>query len=239
MLRSRRKAELRRKVREENKADDLHESLVTILDPDSAASEAYRTLRTNLLYALAYHPPKVIVLTSPGRGEGKSATCANLGVLLSQVGKNVLIVDCDWRNPPQHKIFGSRDTAGIADVVAGKLNLQEVWQEPLPGLKVIVAGAVTTNPAELVSSERFAEFISQVRQQFDYVLVDCPPVGLTPDPLILAAQADGVLLVFDAQNTRKRAFRQSLRRLEIVGANVLATVMNNVDASDYPFFRQG
>ena len=237
MLRSRRKAKLRRRVREEREADGLHESLVTILEPDSAASEAYRTLRTNLLYAFADSAPQVLVLTSPGHREGKSATCANLGVLLAQVGKNVLILDCNLRKPSQHKIFGSRNTAGIVDAVVGERSLQEFWQEPLPGLKLIVAGAPPPNPAEVVSSERFAELVRQLRHQFDYVLIDAPAVGPTPDPAILAVQSDGVLLVFDAQNTRKGAFRQSLRSLEIVGANVLATVMNNVDAFGYPYYR--
>ncbi len=210
-----------------------HESLTTLLDPDSPASEAYRALRANLLYAFPDSPPKVIVLTSHGSREGKSATCANLGVLLAQVRKSVLLLDCDLRNPPQHKIFGSRAPTGLVDVLAGKQSPREAWQEPLRGLKVLAAGVPPRNPAELLSTKRFAELVGEVRQQFDFVLVDTPPVGQNTDPLIVSTHADGVLFVLDAENVRKTAVRESLRSLQTVRANVLGMVMNNVDASVY------
>jgi len=234
MFSSDRKPRLHLAVREGDEiAGSLHESLITLLDPYSPASEAYRALRTNLLYAFPDSPPKVIVVTSHGDREGKSTTCANLGVLLAQVRKSVLLLDCDMRNPPEHKIFGSRTPTGLADVLTGKQSLRDVWQEPLPGLKVLAAGDPPRNPAELLSTKRFAELVGEVRQQFDFVLVDTPSVEQTTDPIIVSAHADGVLFVVDAQNTRKSAVRQGLHSLETVGANVLATVLNNVDASNY------
>ena len=211
-------------------AEDLAARLVTIIDPPNAASEAYRTLRTNLIYSLVDTPPKVIVLTSPGVGEGKSTICANLGVVLSQAGKKVLIVDCDLRKPVMHKFFGVRNLHGVGDVLVGERILQEVANEPVPGLSVIPGGPAPPNPTELLGSQRFTDFLAGVRQQFDYVLVDAPPVGLLSDSAIIATQGDGVLLVLDAQNTRKGSVRQALRNLEAVGANVLGTVMNNVEA---------
>jgi capsular exopolysaccharide synthesis family protein len=221
-------------------ASGTYEGLVTDLDPAGAASEAYRTLRTNLLYAFADNPPKVIVLTSPGCREGKSTACANLGALLAQVNKSVLILDCDLRyNPAQHELFGLRNFYGMVDALADKQSLQKVWHQPLPGLTVITAGNTGLAPfdlAELLSSRRCAELIDQGRDQFDYVLIDSPPVGLTSDPAILATQADGALLVLDAQHTPKWAVQHSLRSLKTVGANVLGTVMNNVEASDYAYF---
>lgn len=234
MFSSGRKPRLHLAVREGDEiVGSLHESLITLLDPDSPASEAFRTLRTNFLYAFPDSPPKVVVLTSHGSREGKSTTCANLGVLLAQVRKSVLLLDCDFRNPPQHKIFGSRTPTGLVDVLAGKQSLRDAWQEPLPGLKVLAAGVPPRSPAELLSTKRFAELVDEVRQQFDFVLVDTPPVGQTPDALIVSAHADGVLFVLDAENIRKSAVWQSLRSLQTVRANVLGTVMNNVDASAY------
>lgn len=220
-----------RRARQEGEANDLTGRLVTTFDPTGAASEAYRSLRTNLLYSFVDNPPKVIVMTSPGPQEGKSTTCANLGVVLAQAGKSTLMVDCDLRKPVVHKLFGMRNIYGIVDLLVGEYRLQEVWHEPVPGLKVVCVGPIPPNPAELLGSKRLSEFLVNVREEFDYVLVDAPPVGLVSDPAILATQGDGVLLVLDAQNTRKGALRQSVRSLETVGANILGTVMNNVKAS--------
>lgn len=214
-----------------SESSDLSGRLVTLLDPTSVAAEAYRTLRTNLLYALVDNPPKVIVLTSPGPREGKSTTCANLGVVLAQADKRTLIVDCDLRKPVIHRVFGMRNIRGIVDVLVGQRHLEEVWQEPLVDLKVLSVGPLPPNPAELLSSRRFADFVTDVRERFDYVLIDAPPVGLVSDPAIIATQGDGVLLVLDAQKTRKGALRESMRGLEAVGANVLGAVMNNVKKS--------
>jgi len=215
-------------VQKEGEVGDLSSRLVTLLDPASAASEAYRTLRTNLLYGLVDTPPKVIVLTSPGPGEGKSTTCANLGVVLAQAAKSTLVVDCDLRKPVLHKFFGVRNLHGIMDVLVEGRNLQDVWNEPVEGLKVVTVGPMPVTPTEILGSQRFSELLANVREEFDYVLLDASPAGLVSDPAILAAQGDGVLLVLDAQNTRKGAVRKAVRSLETVGATVLGTVMNNV-----------
>lgn len=217
-----------RRERKEAKSGDLSERLVTVLDPNGHASEAFRTLRTSLMYARVDTPPKTIVVTSHGPREGKSTTCANLGVVLAQASKNTLLLDCDFRNPVIHKIFNLRNLRGIVDILIGERSLQEVAHEPLAGLKVVTVGLLPPNPSEIASSRRFAEFLGQVRRDFDYVIIDAPPVGLVADPLVLASQGDGVLLVLDAQNTRKGSVRQAMRSLESVGARVLGTVMNNV-----------
>ena len=211
-------------------SNDLSRRLVTMTDPANAASEAYLTLRTRLLNTpLTDGSPKVILITSPGSMEGKSITCANLGVVLAQADKNVLLIDCDFRSPMIHKIFGLHNAEGIVNVLAGDRSLQEVWQESIAGLKVVPVGsAQPTHPTELLSSRRFAHFVDQVRgEKFDYVLIDSSPTQQVSDPTILATQGDGVLLVLD-QSTRKETLRQSVRGLEAVGANILGTVMNNV-----------
>jgi capsular exopolysaccharide synthesis family protein len=219
---------LNKRARNKKESGDLSERLITVLDPTSEASEAYRDLRASLLYARIDKPPKVIVITSPSLLEGKSTTCANLGVVLAQADKRTLIMDCDLRRPTMHKIFGLENLNGVVDVVAGEYDLSEVCQEPLRGLKVSTTGLLPPNPAEFVGSRQFAKLLGQVRQTFAYVLIDAPPIVSVSDAAVLAAQGDGVLLVIDAQHTRKSSLRQAMRSLEAVDASVLGTVMNNV-----------
>ena len=215
----------------QRRREDATLDLVSIYDPSGAASEAYRMLRTNLFYALIDSPPKIIVLTSVSFGEGKSTTAANLGVTLVQADKNILILDCDLRRPRLHSLFDVSNNTGLVDILAGS-GMEEVWREPIPGLKLICAGPSLPNPAELLSSRRLAEFLAEMRPRFDYVLVDAPPVGVS-DSVVLAATGDGVLLVLDSQRTRKGPLRQALRNLQGVGANVLGTVMNNFEVSKH------
>jgi capsular exopolysaccharide synthesis family protein len=234
------RSQMNKRVHKEAKGGDLSGCLVTISEPASAVSEAYRTLRTNLLYTQVDAPSKVIVITSPGSAEGKSTICANLGVVLAQAAKNTLIVDCDLRKPSLHKIFGLRNVRGMVDVLAERRDLHEDWQEAcqelLPGLSVLTVGTLPPNPAELLLSRRFSEFLAGVRQEFDYVLVDSSPVGLVSDAAIIAAQADGVLLTFDAQRTRKEKVRQAVRSLRSKRANVLGTIMNNSEESEDGYY---
>jgi capsular exopolysaccharide synthesis family protein len=169
------------------------------------------------------------VMTSPGPGEGKSTTCANLGVVLAQAEKRTLIVDCDLRRPTMHKIFSLRNMEGLTSVLIGARTLREACHEALPGLMILTTGPIPPNPAEMVGSENFARFLDDVRESFDYVLLDAPPAGPVSDPVILATQGDGVLMVLDARNSRKAALHRSIRTLETVGANLLGTIINNAE----------
>jgi capsular exopolysaccharide synthesis family protein len=195
-------------------------------------------LRTNLFYALEDAHPQVIVLTSAGPGEGKSTITANLGVTLAQAGKDTLLVDGDLRKPRLYTYFGMRNLEGLVDVLIGETALQEIYREVMPGLKLVTPGLLPPNPAELLSSRSLAEFFGQVRPHFAYILVDTPPIGQVADSAILAANADGALLVLDSQRTSKRSIRQALHTLEGVRAHMLGVVMNNYsppgDGYSYP-----
>ena len=216
-----------RRAQRKDGADGPAERLVTISSPDSLASESFRALRANLLFSPVDNPPKVIMVTSPGPGEGKSTSCANLGIVLSQAGTETLVIDCDLRRPVLHKLFQLRNLEGVTSVLANQRSLQEVWHEPLEGLKVVTAGPIPPNPAEVVGSQLFAKLLAEARKSFDYVLIDSSPVQLVSDPVVLATRVDGTLLVIDAQKTRKGAVRQSMRSLEAVGAHVVGTIVNN------------
>ena len=223
----------RTQVRPENGASPNGE-MITVDDPTGVTSEAYRVLRTNLFYALEDPSPRVILLTSPGPKEGKSTTCANLGVVLSQAGKRTLVMDCNLHEPHLHELFELTNSRGIVNVLAGELDLREVLQEPIPNLKIATAGPIPHDPAELLETRGFAEFVDRARRDFDYVLMDSPnvllgssPVRTSAEPIILAAHADGVLLVLDASKVRKGSLQHVVRALETVGANVIGTVLNN------------
>jgi capsular exopolysaccharide synthesis family protein len=221
-------AQSKHQVQRKPKSHGLSESLITVHAPTSASAEAYRTLGTKLLLTRAVSRPRVIVTTSPGSREGRSITCANLGVVLARANENTLILDCDFRTPAMHELFGLDNLCGVTDVLAGQYTLHEVWQKPLPSLTVVTAGAMPLDPVELLTSSRFADFLHHVRKEFDYVLIDTASAGSVSDPAILASLSDGVLLVLDAQSTPKVSVRRSVRSLEAVGANILGTVMNNV-----------
>lgn len=228
---------LKRKARKEATNNDLTRRLVSVTNPSGGAAEAYRGLRTNLLYAVIDEPLRVVLVSSPGIAEGKSTTCANLAAVLAQAENNTLLMDCDFRRPTQHRIFGMRNFQGSVNVLAGESNLQGALQgTSVPNLKLLSAGSVPPNPAELLGSRRFADLMKQVRQQFDYVVLDAPPIQLVSDAAILATHADGTLLVLDAQRTRKASLREAVHSLQTVGASVLGTIMNNVDTPEsyYP-----
>ena len=193
-------------------------------------------LRTNLLYSSSDAPPKSILLTSAGRGEGKSTTCANLGVVLAQIGKDTLVVDCDFRSPAQHRIFGLSNTWGIENVLLGDRSLQEVWSELMQGLKVVTSGPPPPDPAVVLGSQAFAAFLASARAKFDFVLLDSPPILAVADPVILGAQVDGVLLVVDSRATHRRFLKGAVRSLDTVGAPVLGTVMNKVGDSKDSYY---
>ncbi len=209
--------------------DSISESLVTVLDPSGVAAAAYHHMRANLLHKLAGTLSSVLLITSPGFGEGKSSVCANLGVVLAQTGKNTLVLDCDLRRPTTHGILGLRNTHGVVDVLLGERKLEEVCQEPFPtlGLKVLTVGPLPPDPAAILGSQNFSKLLDDVREQFDYVLVDSSPTNVVSDVAVLAAQADGVLLVLDAQSSRKADVWEAMRSLTAVGANIIGTVMNN------------
>lgn len=218
--------------RSDTGSGDAEYPLVTTADPTAPAAEAYRTLRTVLLHAFADRSSRIIVLTGIGGNGHQTATCANLGVVLSQVNKRVLILDCDFRNPTTGRLFGFHGADGVADVLESRCSLPEVWREPLPGLKVVPAGSIPHDPTELLGSERFSRFLAGLRKEFDYVLIDTPPIGAAPDAAVLSSQSDGVLLILQTHKTLKEAVQPAVYSLKAFGANVLGLVVDNTRGLD-------
>lgn len=203
--------------------------LVSLLSPSSAAAEAYRNLRTNLIYASGLEePPGIVVLSSPEPGAASSVACANLAVVLAQAGRSTALVDCNLRNPRQRRIFGAEEDWSAEDLLADDFSLLDECHEPLPGLKLLAGGSPIVDPTVVLESECFAEFLSGLRGECDHVLVDAPCIEEFSDAVSLAVQSDGVLLVLEAGTSRKASVGKSVRRLAEAKANVIGTVAVNV-----------
>lgn len=204
-------------------------TLITLADPRSPVSEAYRTLRTNLEFFSLDEPIRTLVVTSPGSEEGKSTVLANLAVTLAQGGKLVILVDCDLRRPTQHSLFGLDNATGLTTMMLDEAARSDppLRETPVDGLRVLPAGPLPPNPAELLGSQRMKDTVVVLLEQADVLLFDAPPVLAVTDALVLAVQTDGVLLVVKAGGTKREYIQQAKERLERVNARIVGAVLNN------------
>lgn len=198
--------------------------------PHSAPAEAYRALRTNLLFSQAVHELRSIVVTSATPGDGKTTTAANLATVFAQQGVRVLLVDCDLRRPRVHAIMSTRREPGLTQVLLGQATLADaVHDGRVPNLSALSAGRLPPNPSELLGGSRMKAVLQDAMSKFDLVILDSPPVLLTPDSSVLGAVCDGVLLVLRAGSTQIATARETLRQLNIVEAHVIGAVLNDPD----------
>jgi capsular exopolysaccharide synthesis family protein len=201
---------------------------LAVLNGRSSGAEAFRTLRTNLIFSQAAGRLRTLVVTSAAPGEGKSTIASNLAAAFAQQGMRVLLVDCDLRRARQHETFGAPREPGLTQLVLRYARLAEVaLPTEVENLFLLPAGTLPPNPAELLGSLRMQEVLAELGQAFDLVLVDTPPVLAASDGAILAAGVDGVVLVVRAGRTVRGAAQQALRQLDAVGARVLGGVLND------------
>jgi len=198
--------------------------------PKSTVAECCRTIRTNLLFMSPEKPAKRIVVTSAGPQEGKTTTLISMGITLANGGQRVLLVDSDMRRPRLHKSFGVPNSLGLSSLIVGEGSLEEaIKSTTIPGLFVLPSGPVPPNPAELLHTERFKALARELGEKFDRVLFDSPPVGAVTDPLVLANQMDGTLLVAKMLRTNKDLAERAAKSLKDANARVLGVVLNDVD----------
>jgi capsular exopolysaccharide synthesis family protein len=203
--------------------------LIVKRDAKSVSAEAYRTLRTNIQYSSVDKEIKTILLTSAGPSEGKTSTTGNLAYTLATPDKRVVIVDCDMRKPSIHKKMKLSNTKGLSDYLAGDSKLEEVLQSVEKNLFVITSGPVPPNPADMLGSNKMKMLISKLQENFDYVLLDTPPVIAVTDAQVLAGTVDGVVLVVASKQADKDAAVRAKELLLKVGANIIGVVLNKVE----------
>jgi len=200
--------------------------LIPALKPRLAVSEAYRSLRTALLLSSA-EQLGVVTVTSAESGEGKTATAANLAVVMSQLGKKVLLVDADLRKPRLHKIFGSSNRSGLVNHLTSGASTDELFiASGQDNLTFCPAGPHPPNPSELLASERMRQFLEDARRDFDFVIVDTPPVLAVTDAALPGSIGDGVVLCFRAHNVLRADVKSCCDRLRLADVRMLGTVLN-------------
>jgi capsular exopolysaccharide synthesis family protein len=217
----------------------VHE-LATVSQPHSVIAEAYRALRTAILLSTSKHPPQTILITSGQPREGKTTTALNLAITLAQRGDRVVLIDSDLRRPRVHRSFGLANDVGLSSYLAGVVGIDDLPRAVphIPNLYVVSSGPTPPNPAELLSSEPMDTLFRELRRQFDFVVMDSPPTISVADSMILAARADGVILVVHGGVTTRESLRQTHKMLASVNARMIGVVLNNVDvrSADYQYY---
>ncbi|MGX9726541.1 MAG: GumC family protein [Candidatus Electronema sp. VV] len=199
-------------------------------NPLSPTAESYRLIRSSLLLSTPERPPRVILMTSMVQQEGKSTTTKNLAHILAQNSKKVLIVDCDMRRPRQHSMFGIVNNYGLSNYLSGNIDEKQTLIRQVPDSEVylITSGPVPPNPAELLNSSKMLQLVKEMPEQFDYVLLDSPPVQQVTDSFALAPIADGTVLVVRAGHTTYDLLDSGIKRLREGHGHLLGVVLNRL-----------
>lgn len=209
-------------------------SLIVHTNPKSPTAESYRVLRTNIQFASVDKPVKVIAVTSSSPGEGKTTTISNLAITFAQSGSKVLLIDADLRKPRAHKVFYLPNMMGMTSVLAQRIDYKTcLAQTTIENLYVMTAGPIPPNPSELLSSNAMKNLMTQLRNDFDIILIDAPPVGVVTDAAILSTIVDGTILVVSSGDVEIEAAQRSKELLEKVNANILGVVLNKIAKEDY------
>jgi capsular exopolysaccharide synthesis family protein len=210
--------------------------------PKSAAAEAARAIRTNLMLTSPDRPYKTLLVTSAGPAEGKTMVAASIAIAMSQTGQRVCLVDCDLRRPRVHNLFGSPIEPGVTVAMLDPSRLDDaLFKTEAQNLWVLPAGPTPPNPADLMHSEAFGRLISELQSRFDRIVIDSPPACIVTDSVVISTRVDATLLVVRARRTRRDAARRALRALTDVGGAMPGFIMNAVMPTNvgYPYTYYG
>ena len=209
---------------------DIHRRLITTEDPKSPISEAYRTLRTSIVYSSVSGDCNTIMVSSPGPGEGKTTTVCNLAIAYANLGKKTLLIDGDLRKPVINKVFNLDKENGLTSYMVGHNTSAEIIQSTnVENLSIITSGITPPNPSELLNSEKMKNIINQLRSEFDVILIDSPPMVAVTDAIILSKLVDSFILVCRSGVTEKGALNRSIKSLEQVGGKFSGAILNAIN----------
>lgn len=197
--------------------------------PKSITAESYRSLRTNIQYSSIDKQVKTLVVTSSNAGEGKSTVSGNLAYTFFQSGKRVLIIDCDLRKPSLHRKFNVSNEVGLTDVLVGTSELNKVMKKIDDNLYLLTTGTLPPNPAEIIGSNTMENFLDECKINFDYIILDTPPILPVTDSKLLAIKADATVLVVRSEISKLKHVSQAFKELGKVNANVIGTILNDVE----------
>ncbi len=214
------------------KSDDVDRALAF------RVAEAYRMVRTNLLFTLANTDSKVVVVSSAEPSAGKSTLCSNLAIVMAQTGAKVLLIDADMRKPVLHRNFRVSKTMGLSKILGNLNTLEEcVHHNVVEGLDLIPSGSIPPNPSELLGSDRMKKLLKTLEEQYDYIFIDTPPLGLVTDALVLAPQAAGVVLVARQKQSTYDELGECVESIRQINASLLGVVVTDVHAESGGYTR--
>ncbi|MEG0170022.1 CpsD/CapB family tyrosine-protein kinase [Anaerorhabdus sp.] len=203
--------------------------IISLYDSNNPATEAYRTLRTNIMFKTFDKPIQVVNITSADQSEGKSTTALNLAVVYSQLNKRVLVLDLDLRLPSIHKKLKIRNTIGITDFLNNRVTFDDAIKHVLKNVDVMTAGTKIIYHSEFIQSAVLQQFIEKMRSEYDFIIIDCPPVGLVTDAVIVSRYTDGTILVCESNKNEKKNLQRMKYQFDEVGSNVLGIVITKAD----------
>lgn len=206
----------------------LARKLVARIKPNSVISEQYRTIRTTINFSLPGNEMKTLLFTSASKEEGKSTTSANMAVVFAESGKKVLLVDADMRKPTLHHTFHLNNHIGLSNLLIGKGELeQSVRDSGISGLELLTSGQIPHNPAELLDSPMLDRLVAEMKERYDLIIFDSPPILSVTDSKILANKCDGTVLVVNTGKTEKQSAIKARDSLATSKAYIVGVVMNN------------
>ena len=209
----------------------LSSKLIVNFSEKSPIAEAYRSLKTSLSFIAKDKSKKVFVISSPSSSEGKSLSTGNLAISFAQGGYKVLIVDCDLRRATLHKYFEFERKPGISEHMFDEASLTSIIKETsIPNLSLITAGSSPPNPAEMINSKKMTTFLNQIREQFDIILLDTPPIMACVDSRVLAKQTDGMILIAKVESTSYKALLHSYNLAQRLNVDILGVILNQVES---------
>lgn len=205
---------------------------LTLLDENVPfqVTESFKTLRTNMVFALSQKKNKVLAISSSLASEGKSTTAANTAITLAQANSKVLLIDADLRKPVQHKIFKLKNKFGLSTLLSGLHSFKEVLNEDvIPGLDVVTCGPIPPNPSEMLGSENMKVLLEELSKYYDYIIIDTPPINVVTDTLTLLKYVAGVVLVAMQGSTPFDALEHAIEAVTFAEGSVLGVVLTHVD----------
>ena len=212
---------------------------LTAADIQFAVAESYKSIRTNLQFLLSSNPGcKVIAISSPQAGEGKSTNAINLAIAFSQLGKKVLLIDADLRRPSLYKKLRIANTDGLSGILAGFATVEDNIVTVNNSFDTLPSGAIPPNPSELLSSASFQRLLASMRLIYDYIIIDTPPAGIVSDALSIANETDGLLLVVKEKSTTHADLQKVLDNISLAGVRILGAILNSsVSESQYSTYK--
>ena len=227
-------------MNKDDKLTEFQKDLFVHLNPRDPASEAYRAIRTSILFSFTdEHPITSIVITSPGPQEGKTTTLCNLGIALAQSQKRVLLVDADMRKPRLHAVFKIKNETGLSNFLSGQTKLNDIIKNTdIDNISLVTAGPFPPNPSELLESHKLKDFINDCKKDFDFIIFDSPPIAVVTDATIISRAADGVVVVTESSKTIRGGLLKVDQALTEARARIIGALLNNVAivGNDYHYY---